>query len=839
MPDIQIAPVAGRNVFDQFDARPSLDARSRDLVIRTIFGEASAEPDEGKTAVAAVIRNRLNAGRFGKTAADVVLAKNQFEPWARPDAKRRMESLPVESPIYKKLGDIVDRVFNSDDDPTNGATHFFAPAAQAALGRDVPKWAKGEGTVIGRHTFFSPDGRVIKASAQPGNAVNPFDQFDAKENPMPAPESPKVSGLDAFVSGLRSGTTFNMGDEFLGAKAAAGPAGPMIPSVGGLPSDAIFGLARLGYEYFTGQRGPATEAYEKTRDQTRTQDKLAAEQHPVANTVGNVAGALALPVAGVLNAATLPARMARGAVVGGTTGALYGAGEGKTVEDRASRAVTGGLFGGLIGGAAPPVVEGIIQGVRHVAGPVAAAVRGAINPDQEAARRIATHVAADIRNDPQAISRLTPQEFAVTPSATIMDLGGESTRGLARSAANTSPTGRDLLNRAINERFETQSDRITTWFNNTFSYPNAVAQREAIDRVAQTVNRPAYARAYADGTRVALWNDELSRLSQAPEMQAAIRIAAPQLKNWAVRDGFQVPRGAFDIVDGRTVLRTTENGNTIMPSLQLWDYVKRALDQMGSPTSQAYSRALRAELDDLVPSYAAARAGAAHFFGAENALEAGQIFVTQDFANRQVRQQLARMTPTERTLFQDGFVSRYIEVLNKISDRRNVLNQIADNPQAQEKIRIALGPQRANELEAVLRVEGIMDLARTAVQSNSTTARQFAELGLAGSALGGGLWYNDPTSIVAGALLAGKKGYVDPRVAHRVAQLLTSRDTTLFLRGIQVVTRNSRMMDNLRTADRIIAKAGAEEAPTTGLIAQSPSIGRADDQPSVPGPVPQ
>jgi len=39
---------------------------------------------------------------------------------------------------------------------TNGATHFFAPAAQASLGRSVPSWASGDPTAsIGGHQFYA------------------------------------------------------------------------------------------------------------------------------------------------------------------------------------------------------------------------------------------------------------------------------------------------------------------------------------------------------------------------------------------------------------------------------------------------------------------------------------------------------------------------------------------------------------------------------------------------------------------------------------------------------------------------------------------------------------
>lgn len=160
----------------------SLDPTSRDLAIRTIYGEAAREPDEGKAAVAAVIRNRVAAGRFGgDDVRGVVLAKNQFEPWNRADARSRMMSLKPGMPDYDRIGQIVDGVWSGQvADPTKGATHFFAPQAQAALGRSVPAWAQGEGQVIGRHTFFTPDerGRGIARTISASTSTTPA-QTDA------------------------------------------------------------------------------------------------------------------------------------------------------------------------------------------------------------------------------------------------------------------------------------------------------------------------------------------------------------------------------------------------------------------------------------------------------------------------------------------------------------------------------------------------------------------------------------------------------------------------------------------------------------------------------------
>jgi hypothetical protein len=143
-----------------------LDPRARDLVVRTVLGEAANEPDDGMTAVAAVIRNRTQSGRYGgDNPVKVITAPNQFEPWNTQAGRDRMFSYSPDSPAYKRASAAVDLAFNGED-PTGGATHFYSPSAQAALGRNAPKWAQGEGQEIGRHTFFAPEGRVTDMSSQ-------------------------------------------------------------------------------------------------------------------------------------------------------------------------------------------------------------------------------------------------------------------------------------------------------------------------------------------------------------------------------------------------------------------------------------------------------------------------------------------------------------------------------------------------------------------------------------------------------------------------------------------------------------------------------------------------
>jgi hypothetical protein len=591
-----------------------------------------------------------------------------------------------------------------------------------------------------------------------------------------------------------------------------------------------------------------------TYDENVKQERARDEQIPAAIAIpGQIAGAMAVPLGAAAGGATMGAKMLRGAGVGGLFGAASGAGQGEDFTDRAAKAAVGGVAGAAIGSVAPPLVEGAIQGARAVAQPFINGVRGALNPADEAARRVATALQRDVKIDPAAKNSLTPTEFVVNAGsgepAAVMDMGGETTRALARSAANTSPEGRQLFNNTINDRYEGQAGRITDWFRSTFNYPDAYSLQQAITKSAKDVNKATYARAMNDPAAGSLWDDTLKTIIQAPVVQDAVKGAAKTGANRATIEGFAPVKNPFVVgEDGQLAMKSG-----VTPNLAFWDSVKRNLDdtigklqRAGEKSAAADAVELKSQLvqhlDIAVPSYGKARAGAAAFFKAENAVEAGENYVTQNFGRGETVAALAKMQPHERKLFQDGFVSRYLEVLEKTGDRRNILNQISSSPAAREKIQIALGPQKATELEAKLRVEGIMDLARSAVQGNSTTARQLAELGFAGGAgtLGVHGTYNmDPkemtASAVAGALLAGKRG-IDTRVAQQVAKLLVSNDGAQVLRGVNLISKNSKLMDALRAADRKIAGAGGEQVPKVGVSAQVPAISAAGDQPEVPRP---
>lgn len=133
------------------------DLQNRDIAIRTIIGEDPS--DQGAVGVAAVLLNRLAAGTYGNSIDDVVLAKDQFEAW--PRQKESLLGISTTDPRYVKIGRILDGLASGQiPDPTNGATHFYGPTSQAALGRQPPEWGRTGGQKLGGSLFFAPQGRV-------------------------------------------------------------------------------------------------------------------------------------------------------------------------------------------------------------------------------------------------------------------------------------------------------------------------------------------------------------------------------------------------------------------------------------------------------------------------------------------------------------------------------------------------------------------------------------------------------------------------------------------------------------------------------------------------------
>lgn len=123
-----------------------------EVAVRTIYGEARGEPEEGQRGVAHVLVNRQASGRWGKSLAAVCLAGFQFSCWNLNDPNRRlMLELPDDNPALLRFREMVNAALAGEQDPTNGATHYFAATMTAP-----PAWVAGAAACgrLGNHLFY-------------------------------------------------------------------------------------------------------------------------------------------------------------------------------------------------------------------------------------------------------------------------------------------------------------------------------------------------------------------------------------------------------------------------------------------------------------------------------------------------------------------------------------------------------------------------------------------------------------------------------------------------------------------------------------------------------------
>jgi hypothetical protein len=698
-----------------------------------------------------------------------------------------------------------------------------------------------------------------------GETPPPFDPTAA----TPVAGAPQVGGARAALEGLKSGASAGWSDEITGLMAASGAA----EARAYMPPDSA-----QDYEDQINKAGGLTGIYHSARDDAKAQREAAQTQHPYYFGAGELGGAgatmMALPMG---EAAGLGARVAQGVRMGAGYGAVSGAAEGTReggLPGAAIGAVTGGIEGGLggaggeLGGSA--IGKGLQFGYDLYGRPIASAVKGWIDPAKEAARRVYGALSTDA---PQVAAGqtlgLTPAEYVAAHAAgqpvMAADLGGETTRALLRSAANTSPEGRAVIQSAVADRFAEQNDRAGSTIRSLVSGGADTAKTKAQLEAEYDAERGgAYGTAYEAGDRP-IWSPELERLSSAPSVAGAIRGAVNRWQDFQVKDGFGAMNPPVNVTPDGQLKFLPGKGMLPYPNLQFWDYASRNLAGMAAQARRAgnntdaglyggLEQQLKAELDKQVPEFAEARGIASRYFGGNNAIEAGQEALNFKGDIRDLQRTMAQMKPAEREIFQESYADAMARKAEGVSDNQDITNRIYNSPQERQRVTAVLGQPAADRLGAFVDRERVFDAVRKAL-GNSTTARQMIEAGLAGGAAGGyltGDWRGAGEGFLGGmgarrmapeAITAGFRsalGYVDRNTAKRVAELLTSSNPADIARGLSAASSNPRIGQALReTGSRASAMIGAREAATLppSVLQLTGGAGAQNQQQTVPGPV--
>ncbi|MFU2327722.1 cell wall hydrolase [Pseudomonas sp. NFX98] len=137
----------------------SVTDKDRDILTRTLWGEARGEGLAGQIAVGWTIRNRVDDGKanswWGESYAGVCQRPYQFSCWNKSDPNYAYLSgaKPIPPREFAQAQIAADQVMaGMVQDPTRGATHYYATSMPKP-----PVWVKGakETLRLGHHIFFS------------------------------------------------------------------------------------------------------------------------------------------------------------------------------------------------------------------------------------------------------------------------------------------------------------------------------------------------------------------------------------------------------------------------------------------------------------------------------------------------------------------------------------------------------------------------------------------------------------------------------------------------------------------------------------------------------------
>lgn len=490
----------------------------------------------------------------------------------------------------------------------------------------------------------------------------------------------------------------------------------------GLAGNVLTGLPFVGS--YVDEAFGALQGEEKG-DRVAEAIELYQQAHPAGSTVAQLGGALTTaPIAianapRVIGAGSTLSKVGRGllagTVLGGTEGAIYGAGLGEE-GSRLDNAQTGGLWGAAFGGgigAAIPALGGLGRTLYNAAaGRNARAAARELGMQQDVAGLVADRVRADAPYAAQNIA-------AAGESAALGNLG-PSTRGLLDAVANAPGQSAAIARQGVEEIVEGASGRFTTTLDDVLGAPQGprATMREIMQESA-TPRREAYEAAFASPINYASdagRNIEAAMRRVDPtDLQAAVREANAQMRDLGV---------------GNQQIRATisDAGEVVfdqMPDVRQINALKQGLDTIAENSKNPFgvmtpqgvraasqARALRDALGEAVPAYREALQLGGDAIASRNAVELGRNMLRPQFTREQMAEALDGLGETELARVRQGLRSSIDDAMANVrrgltrtdSDPQSVLAPLRQltAPAAREKVASILGPDEAQRLFGML-----------------------------------------------------------------------------------------------------------------------------------------
>lgn len=663
----------------------------RDLLIRTAIGEAGNDP-ASMPGVVNVALNRYQSGKYGASIPQILFAPKQFESW---DTKgQQLLQYPPDSPEYQQAAAVVDKQLAGAPDPTNGATKFYAPEAQAALGRNPPAWDDGSGVMIGKQKFFGgspvntdfltdfnvapgqksnsgpaiPSAPAVSGSGlsvqrlpdlPPANAsaappASQSNQSDFLTDFQVAPPTSGKVGQDGLVWDASGGRDPNTGELVIAGKPFAdnAPSQTLAALSSGLNGIPVVGPYLEKAAVNTGgwlRNALYGDPQNQTVNALNTDIANSQAAYPKTSLASGVGGAI---VGGIPAMAAAPAAFGLGvespfigAGLSGITGASIGAADaGVRSNWNLPDIEHGAELGGAFGVAGPLAAKGIGMGVNALSGLATGATSGARN---------VANVLSEIGMSP---ADAQAELARMGPNATLADVNPALTTeagGLA--AQGGAPTA--VLKSAMNARAAAANGRVGAAVDRYLGQrPDLTATQDAIQQKASSDADPFYKAASATGAPVDV-TPVLGHIdSQLPNASGATESILNKVKGFLTDKVATSKTGALGTVP-------KEDPDAILGARRALDdlmYSKDTGEAKLGPNSMRVAGNLRSQIDAILkqdPNIAKGDAAYAAQMRNLNALNEGTDLLKPGTRIEDVQRSLQGKSPAEVSAMRQGALS--------------------------------------------------------------------------------------------------------------------------------------------------------------------------------------
>jgi hypothetical protein len=547
--------------------------------------------------------------------------------------------------------------------------------------------------------------------------------------------------------------------------------------------------------------------------------------------------------------------IARGAVVGGTSGAISGAGSAQPGE-RGIGAVGGGAAGTVFGGGTPVVIRGGKD--------LATFARDRLSRDPNyIENRAAAKVNAALQR-----SDITPKEAAASMSldraAGVPSTLANTTRptvGLAEIVTAKSERAGDTLADVLEANKAGTRERVIGQAKRGVGNEGNFYQQEQdmVQNLRANANT-LYDEAYNFGT---VNDPTINRVLQNPRFMSFFDEAKKIADNEKLAAELRGEDPSKFVLDN--IFIADEAGNVALsklPDVRTLDYIKRGMDAVidkgyrGEGMSSAEANSLKnlkksmvAALDkatevDGVSAYKTARQQYAGDAEVLDALRTGM----SDFKKldpEQVTAMMKNFSTAEKEAFKTGAIRNLYATVMDPSGNINAAQRVIGSPEARDRLK-ALFPSQAkfDLFEAALQRENQLFQQANKILSGSPTARRQAGIdafdegesavnAFVGNSITGG-WVNSLMNLAA--TTATKAGISDD-VAAKVAKLLSSSKPEEVAAAVKILERNAaqtnRAVSNLNKGETGAIMGTTAAYPPSPMDPDMPA-GNIDDEPSMP-----